>query len=202
MRPAPAPRRRLSRPDRERQLLTVAEQVFAERGYRAASMDEVAEAAGVTKPVLYDHFGSKEGLLAACIAKGRVELHAETVAAVAGLSAPRDVLRAGLRAFFAFVDVRGKGWADLLRETAVSPVAAEGLAAGRQDQAELTAALLEQVLPGSPPEVLALQAQAVNGACERVALWWREEPGLSVDEVTDLLTDLLWPGLASAHQER
>ncbi|HEY2101407.1 MAG TPA: helix-turn-helix domain-containing protein, partial [Pseudonocardia sp.] len=56
-------RRRVSRAERERQILDAASAVFAERGYQAASMDAVAERVGVTKPVLYDHFGSKEGLL-------------------------------------------------------------------------------------------------------------------------------------------
>jgi len=64
-----APRRRLPRAAREQQLLDVAEQVFAEQGYSAASMDDIAIRAGVTKPVLYSHFGSKEGLVVACVAK-------------------------------------------------------------------------------------------------------------------------------------
>jgi len=192
------PRRRLPRADREKQLLAVAEAVFAERGFRSVSMDEVAELAGVTKPVLYDHFGSKDGLLVACIAKGRRELHDETVRAVTAVEDPRELLRAGLRAFFAFVDLRGRAWAELLSENAVSGDAADGLEQGRQDQAALTASLLAGVLPDVGPDLLALHAQAVNGASERVAAWWRTCPNLGVDEVTDTVTDLLWPGLEAA----
>ncbi|MGH3746792.1 MAG: helix-turn-helix domain-containing protein, partial [Micromonosporaceae bacterium] len=66
----------MPRADRERQMLAVAEQVFAERGYRDASMDEIAGRVGVTKPMLYAYFGSKEGLLLATIVKFGTDLTA------------------------------------------------------------------------------------------------------------------------------
>jgi hypothetical protein len=71
-----APRRRLGRAERERQILDAAVRVFSERGFQQASMDAVAKLVGVTKPVLYTHFGSKDGLLLACIARARAELSA------------------------------------------------------------------------------------------------------------------------------
>ena len=58
---------RVPRPVRERQLLELAEELFAERGYAGASMDELARRAGVTKPVVYELFGSKDGLFGACV---------------------------------------------------------------------------------------------------------------------------------------
>ena len=94
----------MRRPDRERQLIEVAEAVFAERGYTAASMDEVAERAGITKPVLYDHFGSKDGLLAAVILRAGAEMRAAVGRAVADAASPEDALERGLRAYFAFID--------------------------------------------------------------------------------------------------
>src|SRR6266545_370487 len=77
---APPRRRRMSRADRERQMLAVAEQVFAERGYRAASMDDIAERVGVSKPMLYEYFGSKDGLMRATIAHNRAALLAGAAA--------------------------------------------------------------------------------------------------------------------------
>jgi AcrR family transcriptional regulator len=65
------PRRRIGRAEREQQILDAALAVFSERGFQNASMDAVAERVGVTKPVLYTHFGSKDGLLLACIGGGR-----------------------------------------------------------------------------------------------------------------------------------
>src|SRR5688500_7867062 len=90
------PRRRMARADRERQMLQVAEQVFASRGYQAASMDEIAEQVGVSKPMLYAYFGSKDGLLLACIRRARAELHEVTTAAIAEGGSALDVLRRGL----------------------------------------------------------------------------------------------------------
>ena len=55
----------MSRAEREAQLIEVAERTFSERGFKGVSMDEIAERAQISKPVLYDHFGSKDGLLAA-----------------------------------------------------------------------------------------------------------------------------------------
>ena len=71
----PAPRRkRMSRAAREQQMLDVAEEVFGERGYQATSMDEIAERCGVSKPMLYEYFGSKDGLLVACVSRSKAEL--------------------------------------------------------------------------------------------------------------------------------
>ena len=67
----PGPRRRVPRAERERQIVDAAVAVFGERGYAEVSMEQVAERVGVTKPVLYTHFGSKEGLLLAAIARAR-----------------------------------------------------------------------------------------------------------------------------------
>ena len=103
---APARRRRVGREERERQILDAAVAVFSERGYANASMDAVAERVGVTKPVLYTHFGSKEGLLLACVAQARTELLEVTAAAAAAATTPEDMLRRGTRAFFEFLDER------------------------------------------------------------------------------------------------
>ena len=61
--PAPSPRpRRLSRAERQEQLLTVADRLFVAQGYEYTSIEDICRAAGVTRPVVYDHYGSKEGL--------------------------------------------------------------------------------------------------------------------------------------------
>src|SRR3954467_11890051 len=97
-------RRRMPRADREQQMMTVAEAVFAERGYAASSMDEIAERVGVSKPMLYEYFGSKEGLLVACIRQVRAELHDLTAESVIGAESAEDALRRGLVTFFRYTD--------------------------------------------------------------------------------------------------
>src|SRR3954467_8951573 len=97
-------RRRMPRAERERQMVAVAEELFAERGYQAASMDEIAEQVGVSKPMLYEYFGSKEGLLVACIRQARAELHDLTAESVIGAESAEDALRRGLVTFFRYTD--------------------------------------------------------------------------------------------------
>src|SRR5215212_1597600 len=69
--PKPRGSRRVPRAVREREMLAVAERAFAARGYHAASVDGIAEAAGITKPMVYAYFGSKEGLYRACMRAAR-----------------------------------------------------------------------------------------------------------------------------------
>ena len=189
------PRRRMSRADRERQILAVALEVFAERGYRDASMEAVAERAGITKPVLYTHFGSKVGLLLACIAHVRAELLEVTTAAAAGADGPEEMLRRGTLAFFRYLEERGPTWTALCSE---SSVAGEALEAVRAQQSAFTASLLAAQVPGTDPQRLAGWAQVIVGACERLANWRGGEPAVTAEQATDYLMDLVWTGLAAA----
>ena len=109
----------MPRADRERQMMAVAEEVFAERGYVATSMDEIAERVGVSKPMLYEYFGSKEGLLVACIRQARGELLRSPPQAALAADGPEDMLRNGLMAFFRFIREHRRSWALLRNEAAV-----------------------------------------------------------------------------------
>src|SRR4051794_37843195 len=98
------PHRRVPRELRRRHLLSVAEELFVERGYQLSSMDELARRAGVSKPVVYDLVGSKEQLFHEVMARFADEL-AETVAtAVSAETDPDRRLHAGALAYFHFVD--------------------------------------------------------------------------------------------------
>ncbi|HEX4359350.1 MAG TPA: helix-turn-helix domain-containing protein [Pseudonocardia sp.] len=194
-------RRRVSRSERERQILDAASAVFTERGYQAASMDAVAERVGVTKPVLYDHFGSKEGLLLACIARARTELLEVTTAAAASATSPEDMLRRGFRAFFDFLDAQGAA-ATLLYEEAATPVgpAAEALEGIRNQQTEFITGLLRAQSPAGDPHRMEAYAQVIVGASERLALWRGRRGDVTAERATEFLMDLVWPGLAAAGQ--
>jgi AcrR family transcriptional regulator len=126
----------MPRADRERQMMTIAEAVFSERGYAATSMDEIAERVGVSKPMIYEYFGSKEGLLVACIRQVRSELQEQTAQSVIGARSPEEALRKGLVSFFQFTDEHRRSWELLLRtETAVvGPAAVAEMEAARQEQ--------------------------------------------------------------------
>ena len=170
-------RTRLPRAERERQILDAALAVFAERGFQHASMDAVAERVGVTKPVVYTHFGSKEGLLLA-----------------AGSAAhPEEMLRQGTLAFFRYVENR-PAWSLMCAETAVAGEALEGI---RAQQTDFVAGLLAAWAPDASAQQLTGWAHVVVGACERLAIWRAGDPAVTAEQATEYLMDLAWTGLAT-----
>ena len=188
------PRRRVSRAERERQILDAAVAVFGERGYQAASMDVVAERVGVTKPVLYAHFGSKDGLLLACIARARSELLEVTTTAAASADRPEEMLRRGTLAFFEYLEQREPAWAFLYSESTVAGDALEGI---RAQQTDFIAALLAAQAPDADTQRLTGWAQVIVGACERLALWRGSARTVTSEQATEYLMDLVWTGLAA-----
>src|SRR3954447_18159363 len=103
-------RSRLSRDDRMAQTLEVAHALFAERGYAEVTMEEIAAAVGVTKPLLYNYFGNKERLYIACMERAGDSLTRAVGEAIAGTASPGDALASGVRAFFAFLDSDRAAW--------------------------------------------------------------------------------------------
>ncbi|MBJ7608931.1 MAG: TetR/AcrR family transcriptional regulator [Candidatus Dormibacteraeota bacterium] len=192
-----AVRRRLPKAEREQQLVEVAQAVFAELGFRAASMDDIAQRAGVTKPILYDHFGSKDGLIAACIRRAGAQLGAEIAAAVDRAPGPADVLAAGFGGFFTFIESHGQGWFMLIGDSALIGEAAEALEGIRRQQAAYVAERLAAEFPALDTDELEAFSEAIIGACERLALWRRNRPGVSVAAATANMMSLVWGGLAS-----
>lgn len=186
------PRRRLGRAERERQILDAAVAVFSERGFQQASMDAVAERVGVTKPVLYTHFGSKDGLLLACITRARAELLQVTTTAVATATSPQDALRRGTRAFFSYLDEQGPAWTLLYSETTTG---GEGLEAIRQQQVDFIVGLLTSARPDVDTQRVEGWAQIIVGATERLALWRARAGGVTAEQATQYLMDMAWTGL-------
>jgi AcrR family transcriptional regulator len=191
------PRRRVGRAEREQQILDAAVTVFTERGYQSASMDTVAERVGVTKPVLYTHFGSKEGLLLACIARVRADLLSVTTAAVGSGSGPEEMLRRGIQAFFDYLDSQGPRWMLLWSEAEASAAAGSACEAVRTQQTDFIAELLATQAPDTEPQRLAGWAHVIVGACERLALWRGCVSRVTSTQATEYLMDLVWTGLAN-----
>lgn len=187
------PRRRIGRAEREQQILDAALAVFSERGYQNASMDAVAERVGVTKPVLYTHFGSKDGLLLACIGRARAELLEVTTTAAASADRPEEMLRRSTWAFFDHLERREAAWKLLYEESTVAGEALEGI---RAQQTDFIAALLATQKPDALPLQLEGWAQVIVGACERLAIWRSSNRGVTSEQATEYLMDLAWTGLA------
>ena len=197
-----ATRIRMPRAQREEQILTVAEQVFAERGYSATTMEDIADQVGVTKPLIYGYFGSKEGLLSAAVTRARVQLREATEAAwqaVGEDAPPGEVFRAGVRAFFDFIDEHAHAFVLIQQEGAMASQASGLIESIREQQSAATVRTLRKTpgLSAVPEDVLEGYAEVIIGACERVAVWRTRRPGVSAEDATELVVASVWSGLAS-----
>src|SRR5436305_10275094 len=110
-------RRRMPRAQREDEMLEAAGQAFATHGFHEASMDAIAEAAGISKPMLYNYFGSKQGLYVAYVERSGGLLIQRMREAAPPDAPAAERLRAGVLAFLTYAQEHSAGWAILHRET-------------------------------------------------------------------------------------
>jgi AcrR family transcriptional regulator len=204
-RPTPAageisPRRRLSRADREQQVLRVAHEQFARRGFAAVTMEDIALEVGVKKPLLYAYFGNKERLYEACMAPAGEALIAAVASAVERASSPAEAVRMGVVAFFDFVDGDRDAWRVLFDETVPqSGEIAAVVAAYRERLLEMVALATVAVMPphrrtGSRA-VIEGTSVMVMAAAEALARWWLRTDAMSAHDAANLLIATVEPGL-------
>ncbi|MGW7267156.1 TetR/AcrR family transcriptional regulator [Streptomyces sp. NPDC054842] len=194
--------KRMPRAVRERQMLDAAVQTFGQRGYRAASMDEIADLAGVSKPLVYLYLNSKEDLFTACIRREAKALTAAVRAGVRpGLPADRQ-LWDGLRAFFEHTARNPDGWAVLHRQarTHGEPFAAEVTAMREELVAFVTQLIVIAAReahrdPSLAEREVAGLAEALVGAAESLAAWANATPGVSAKQASATLMNFAWAGL-------
>lgn len=181
-------------------MLAVAERAFADKGFHAASVDAIAEAAGISKPMVYAYFGSKEGLYRACMAAARERLLAALRGQVDPEAAPDQQLWHGVLAFFTFVERDSDSWAVLLGDVTAGtgPFAADG-AEVRREMAGLVGALLQRAADAEGLDVGAAYveqiARAMIGAGESLAAWWAEHPEEPAERLALVLMNFAWNGL-------
>lgn len=182
------------------QTLAAAHGLFAERGYAAVKMDEIAAAVGVTKPLLYNYFGNKEQLYIACMERVGDALTKSVADAVAATASPGDALGAGVRAFFAFLDADRAAWSVLFDETLPqSGDVADRVAEYRGQiismvSGTLLAQLSERQREAARVEVEALST-ALLGAAEALGRWWLRTEAVSASDAAELLIATVEPGL-------
>jgi AcrR family transcriptional regulator len=176
----------MPRERREQLILDVAGQVFARAGYESAPMDEIADRAGVSKPMLYTYFGSKEGLYLAYIERAGGELLERLVGARPPDSAPASMLRARITEFLTFVEEHRDGWLVLFRELGSTRPFAERVADLRERIAAAIRIMVQDTAGGCtgyPPPAADAIAHALVGAGESLANWWLDHPEVSREQV-------------------
>ncbi|URM90167.1 TetR/AcrR family transcriptional regulator [Streptomyces sp. MRC013] len=186
-------------------MLDAAVRVFGRRGYREASMEEIAGLAGASKPLVYLYLNSKKDLFTACVRREAAALMAAVRAGAEepGPDAPADRrLRSGLTAFFTHTVGNPDGWTVLRRQTRThsEPFAAEAVAL-REEIADFVASLIAAAVhetcrdPALTDRDAAGLARALVGAAESLADWANTVPGMTAREATETLMRLAWTGL-------
>lgn len=204
--PRPAQARRLSATARRRQLRDVALRLFAERGFGATTMDDIAEAAGVTKPLLYQHFASKRALYLELMDTVAAQLIDDIRTAAAAADGPRQQVERGFLAYFTLMMRQERAFRLLYGRDGESGDPELGAALRRVEDAIATAIdpLIDAGLDDAHRRAL---AHAVVGMAEGVGRHWitsrADDHTTGPDEAQVLATrisDFAWAGLRQVHR--
>jgi AcrR family transcriptional regulator len=190
-------RKRMRAPERREQLLQVARKVFGRRGYHTVTMDAVAREAGVTKPILYDHFPSKRELYLALLEVDLQELDDRLTGALQAETGNRERIRQSFQAYFDFVDEHAEGFRLLMQEAVGAEREFREMVARFRDG--VLAKVTEVIARESKGKLDRREAEDVSlglvGMAEMAA---QHSPGRSKDDrrkTVDTLVRLAWRGI-------
>ncbi len=197
----PTTRRRMSASERREQLLDVGRSAFAEKGFDAMSVEEIASRAGVTKPIVYEHFGGKEGIYAVILDREVSDLFTRMSRALADGGARRRV-EAAVDEFLGYIEERPDGFRVLLRDTSRADGANTTWTTVLGDVGDRVDALLAAELDdrGFDREVVPLYSRGVIGLIAHVGQWWLETGAPSRREVAAHVSNLVFNGLQRMEQ--
>lgn len=192
--------RRLPAAERRRRITEAALQTFAARGYEATRMGEIAEAAGITRPVLYDHFPSKKALFLELLTEQRAVVIDELGRRIGGTGGAAERMRSTVDGFFAFAERSPHGWRILFRDVAERDPQIR--AARQQIQRAMTAAVVALLAAdarraGLEPDSARAEAmvELIVAGLNGLVAWWGEHPDVARDELVQVAVDALWTGL-------
>jgi AcrR family transcriptional regulator len=185
-------RTRLSAVERRNQLVQVGRAVFAEKGYEGTSVEEIAERAKISKPIVYEHFGGKEGLYAVIVDR-EMEYVIGQISEAISTGTPRDRIEGAALAFMRYVEERPDGFAVLSRDSPNN----SGLANLLAEVAERVGNVLRSEFKkaGYDARAAPLYAQALIGMVTFVGQWWEENSKMSAEEAASHISALAWMGL-------
>jgi AcrR family transcriptional regulator len=202
-----ATRRRLSAAERRERILDAATEVFAERGYVAASMAEIAARAGVVASVIYDHFGSKRELAIELLELHGAVLIERTITELEP-APPPELLRTSIELFYRFVEADPFVWRFLFRDPPADP---EIAAVHRRIHDRATEGIVQLVRMSAPPgrglagvsyeRATLMVAKASQEAVQGLAEWWYENRDVPREEVVEVVFRVLWDGAQTLLRE-
>ncbi|MGB3437739.1 MAG: TetR/AcrR family transcriptional regulator [Actinophytocola sp.] len=183
--------------ERRQQLLDVARSLFAEKGFDGASVEEIAHRANVSKPVVYEHFGGKEGVYAVVVDREMHFLLTQMTTALEEDAHPRLLLERAAAALLDYVEGSADGFRILVR---ASPVASSTgtFSSLLNDIATQVESILGVQFSsrGYDPKLAALYSQALVGMVALTGQWWLDSRQPGKDEVAAHLVNLSWNGLS------
>jgi AcrR family transcriptional regulator len=188
---------RLPAGERRRSIEDAASRIFAERGYAGTSLDEVAEAVGVTKPVIYRHFDSKKDLHLALLARHRDELLGLTARAMGGSAESlKHRFERAVSAWFGYVESHPYALKMLFRDTTGDPE----IEAFHEEMHATARAALRAMLEAEPgfdlsDELRDPLAEMLRAGNVGLVLWWADHPEVPRDRVVRLAMDAIWGGV-------
>jgi AcrR family transcriptional regulator len=194
------PRKRLSADQRRETIEDAATTLFAERGYQGASIDEIARRSGVTPPVLYDHFDSKQDLYRRLLERHFAELRQVWRENFVGEDPPGQRIARSFDAWFAYIETHPFAGRMLFRDTTGDPkieaMHQEVAASSRAAIMGLFAAQpeVEKVIGAEVEEGLEMAWIVMRGVLQGLAMWWYEHPRVPRERVVATAMNALWVG--------
>jgi AcrR family transcriptional regulator len=196
------PKVRMTGKERREQLLDVGRSLFAERGFDGTSVEEIAARAGVSKPVVYEHFGGKEGLYAVVVDREVGRMLDMVTNALTG-DDPRLLLQQATLAMLTYVEDQADGFRILVRESPVGMEKGGGFATIISDIASQVEHILSRQFKarGFETKLAPLYSQALVGMVALSGQWWLDQRKPKRDEVAAHLVNLAWNGLSRLEQK-
>lgn len=185
----------MSAADRRAQLIEVGRKVFADGGYEATSVEELASHAKVSKPLIYEHFGGKQGLYAVIVDR-EINAVVSRITEAISVGTARERTERAIQSFLRYVKEEPEGFAVLCHDSPVM-VSGGGMSSLLSTVAERVGDVFAEMFKdaGYSSKLAPLYAQALIGMVTFVGQWWTETKSPSINKVASHLSALAWMGL-------
>jgi len=199
---APRHRVRMTGAQRRQQLLDIGRELFGQKGFEATSIEEIAARADVSKPVVYEHFGGKEGLYAVVVDREMQLLLDRFTSALAEPGRPRDLLERAALVLLDYIEDDTDGFRVLTRDAPVTSGAGSFSSLIGEVASKVEHLLGRQFdSRGYDPQLAELYSQALVGMVALVGQWWLDTRSPGKQEVAAHLVNLAYNGLAHLDHE-
>jgi AcrR family transcriptional regulator len=188
---------RMTGKERREQLLDIGRSLFAQKGFDATSVEEIAQKAGVSKPVVYEHFGGKEGLYAVVVDREMRALLDSITGALTSQGHPRELLEHAAFALLDYVESSTDGFRILVRDSPVAQSTGTFASLISDAATQVEHIMVSQFkMRGFEPKFAPMYAQMLVGMVALTGQWWLDARNPKKADVAAHLVNLAWNGLS------